>query len=92
MSSGKANQQFKELKDILQETNQRILGLELKLTNNQLTNNQRPLRTMMSTLIFKNIPGIQKESCEDTFQHLADFFICELDLPYSFEEIDFQIS
>ena len=34
MSGGKANQQFKELKDILEETNQRILGLELKTTNN----------------------------------------------------------
>ena len=33
MSDGKANQQFKELKDILEETNQRILGLELKITN-----------------------------------------------------------
>ena len=34
MSGGKANQQFKELKDILEETNQRILDLELKTTNN----------------------------------------------------------
>ena len=34
MSAGKANQQLKELKDILEETNQRILGLELKITNN----------------------------------------------------------
>ena len=34
MSGGKANQQFKKLKDILEETNQRILGLELKITNN----------------------------------------------------------
>ena len=34
MSGGKANQQFKELKDILEETNQKILGLELEITNN----------------------------------------------------------
>ena len=34
MSGGKANQQFKELKNILEETDQRILGLELKITNN----------------------------------------------------------
>ena len=34
MSGGKANQQFKEFKNILEETNQRILGLELKITNN----------------------------------------------------------
>ena len=34
MSGGKANQQFKELKDILEETNQRILDLELKITEN----------------------------------------------------------
>ena len=34
MSGGKANQQFKELKDILEETSQRILGLELKIKNN----------------------------------------------------------
>ena len=33
MSGGKANQQFKGLKDILEETNQRILGLKLKITN-----------------------------------------------------------
>ena len=32
--SGKANQQFKELKDILEETNRRIFGLELKITDN----------------------------------------------------------
>ena len=46
-------------------------------------------RTMRSTLIFKNIPGIQNESWEDTSWLLADFI--NLDLPYSFEEIDFQI-
>ena len=34
MSAGKANKQFKELKAILEETNQRILDLELKITNN----------------------------------------------------------
>ena len=34
MSAGKANKQFKELKVILEETNQRILDLELKITNN----------------------------------------------------------
>ena len=34
MPGGRANQQFKELKGILEETNQRILDLELKITNN----------------------------------------------------------
>ena len=34
MSGGKANQMFKERKDILEETNQWLLGLELKITNN----------------------------------------------------------
>ena len=34
MLGGKANQQFKELQEILEETNQRILGLELKITDN----------------------------------------------------------
>ena len=48
--------------------------------------------TMRSTLIFKNIPGIQNQSLEDTSWFLADFITCELYLPYSFEEIDFQIS
>ena len=48
--------------------------------------------TMRSTLIFKNIPGIQNQSWEDTSWFLADFITCELYLPYSFEEIDFQIS
>ena len=47
---------------------------------------------MRSTLIFKNIPGIQNESWEDTSRLLADFITCELDLPHSFEEIDFEIS
>ena len=47
---------------------------------------------MRSTLIFKNIPGIQNESWEDSSWLLADFITCELGLPYSFEEIDFQIS
>ena len=47
--------------------------------------------SMRSTLIFKNIPGIQNESWEDISWPLADFITCELDLPYSFEEIDFQI-
>ena len=49
-------------------------------------------RTMRSTLNFKNIPGIQIESWEVTSRLLADFITCELDLPYSFKEIDFQIS
>ena len=48
--------------------------------------------TMRSTLIFKNIPGIQNQSSEDTSWFLAVFITCELYLPYSFEEIDFQIS
>ena len=34
MSGGKANQRFKELKDILEETNLGILGVELKITDN----------------------------------------------------------
>ena len=34
MSDGKANQQFKELQEILEETNQKMLGLELKITDN----------------------------------------------------------
>ena len=34
MSGGKANQQFKELQEILEETNQKMLGLELKITDN----------------------------------------------------------
>ena len=34
MLGGKANQQFKELQEILEETNQRMLGLELKITDN----------------------------------------------------------
>ena len=34
MSGEKANQQFKELNNILKETNQKILGLELKITDN----------------------------------------------------------
>ena len=47
---------------------------------------------MRSTLIFKNIPGIQNESWEKNSRLLADFITCELDLPYSFEKINFQIS
>ena len=42
MSGEKANQQFKELNNILKETNQRILGLELKITDN---NNELMERT-----------------------------------------------
>ena len=48
-------------------------------------------RKMRSTLIFKNITGIQNESWEDTSCLLANF-ITQLDLPYSCGEIDFQIS
>ena len=47
---------------------------------------------MRSTLIFKNILGIQNESWEDTSRLLDDFITCELNLPYSFDEINFQIS
>ena len=47
---------------------------------------------MRSTLIFKNVPGIQNESWENISRLLADFITCELDLPYSFEKINFQIS
>ena len=153
MSGGKANQQFKELKDILEETNQRILGLELKITNNhnelieqiskvedtarkaldiglqnandikkideqkdrmweeisttlkaegkeelllEITKLQAQMKAILielrSTLIFENILGIQNESWEDTSRLLADFITCDLDLPYSIEEINFQIS
>ena len=49
-------------------------------------------RTMRYTLIFKNTSGIQNELWEDTSRLLADFITFELDLPYSFEEIDLQIS
>ena len=160
MPGGRANQQFKELKGILEETNQRILDLELKITNNhnelmeqiskvedtarraldiglqntdyikKLNEQQDRMReeisttlkaeikevllleiaklqgqmnaalmeledqnhTMKSTLIFKNIPGNQNESWEDTSLLLADFITCEMDLPHSFEEINFKIS
>ena len=34
MPAGKTNKEFKELKAILEETKQRILDLELKITNN----------------------------------------------------------
>ena len=34
ISGGKANQKFEELKEILEETNQRILSLEVKITDN----------------------------------------------------------
>ena len=34
MPAGKANKEFKELKAMLEETKQRILDLELKITNN----------------------------------------------------------
>ena len=47
---------------------------------------------LRSTLIFKNILSIQNESWEDTSRLLADFIIYELDLAYSFEEVEFQIS
>ena len=66
------------------------LQAQMKATLIELEDLQN--RPMRSTLIFKNIPGIQNESWENISRLLADFITCELDLPYSFEKIDFQIS
>ena len=76
-----------EIKEELEITK---LRTKMKATLTELKDIRN--RTMRSTIIFKNIPGIQNESWEDIFRFLADFITCELDLPYSFEEIDFQIS
>ena len=76
--------------DIKEELEITKLQAQMKATLIELEDLRN--RTMRSTLIFKNILGTQNESWEDTSQLLAEFITCEIDLPYSFEEIDFQIS
>ena len=72
-------------KELLMEITR--LQAEMKATFIELEDLQN--RTTRSTQIFQNISGIESESWEDTSRILADFITCELNLPYSFEEIDF---
>ena len=47
---------------------------------------------MRSNLIFKGIPEESKETWDDTSQLLAGFITENLNLPYSFDQMDMQIS
>ena len=47
---------------------------------------------MRSNLIFKGIPEESKETWNDTSQLRADFITENLNLPYSFDQMDMQIS
>ena len=47
---------------------------------------------MRSNLIFKGIPEESKETWDDTSQLLAGFITKNLKLPYSFNQMDMQIS
>ena len=49
-------------------------------------------RCMRSTLIFKNIDQKPNQTWEDTLEILADFLTSKVNLPYTYEEIDMQIS
>ena len=49
-------------------------------------------RCMRSTLIFKNIDQKRNQTWEDTLEILADFLTSKVNLPYTYEEIDMQIS
>ena len=49
-------------------------------------------RSMRSNLIFKGIPEESKETWDDTSQLLAGFITKNLKLPYSFDQMDMQIS
>ena len=49
-------------------------------------------RSMRSNLIFKGIPEESKETWDDTSQLLAGFITENLNLPYSFDQMDMQIS
>ena len=77
-----------EIKEVLLLEITKLQG-QMKATITELKDQNH---TMKSTLIFKNIPGDQSESWEDTSLLLADFITCDMDFPHSFEEIDFKIS
>ena len=49
-------------------------------------------RCMRSTLIFKNIDQKPNQTWGDTLEILADFLTSEVNLPYTYEEIEMQIS
>ena len=65
------------------ETQLRCILLELEDLRN---------RSMRSNLIFKEIPEESKETWDDTSQLLAGFITENLNLPYSFDQTDKQIS
>ena len=47
---------------------------------------------MRSTLVFKNITEEHYETWEDTCKTLSHFIISELNIPYSYDDIDLLIS
>ena len=49
-------------------------------------------RSMRSNLIFKGVPEESKETWDDTSQLIAGFITENLNLPYSLDQIDIQIS
>ena len=49
-------------------------------------------RSMRSTLVFKNIREEHYETWEDTCKTLSHFIISELNIPYSYDDIDLLIS
>ena len=49
-------------------------------------------RSMRSTLVFKNITEEHYETWEDTCKTLSHFIISELNIPYSYDDIDLLIS
>ena len=49
-------------------------------------------RSMHSTLVFKNIREEYHETSEDTCKTLSHFMVLELNMPYSYDDIDLLIS
>ena len=75
-----------QVKDLhINKTEAQLRGVLLELED--LRN-----RSMRSNLIFKRIPEESKETWVDTSQLLAGFTAENLNLPYSFDQMDMQIS
>ena len=80
----------KATKAIKEEININKLEVQLKSFSIELEDLRN--RSMRSTLIFKNIKEEGETTWEETAQVLRDFIVENLNLPYTSEEIDNQIS
>ena len=76
--------------EIREEVNIKKIEAQLRATHIELEDLRN--RSMRSTLIFKNIKEENHENWEDSSRILCNYIKNKLNLPYTYEELDLQIS